>query len=177
MEIITLYDEEGNALNKGKRIDQAHKDGDWHAAVHVWIYNPKTKKLLIQKRGSHMYSHANYWDISAAGHVSFGSTEIETAHAEVKEELGLDLPLDDFIHLTTIKTGKNIGRERINNEFNPVYLVMKDIDIDEITKQKEEVGAVKWVSIPEFKKMIEDKDTLVVAHPQEFELLFDKLSS
>jgi len=50
MEIITLYDEEGNALNKGKRIDQAHKDGDWHAAVHVWIYNPKTKKLLIQKR-------------------------------------------------------------------------------------------------------------------------------
>lgn len=174
MEIIALYGEEGHSLNKGKRIDQVHEDGDWHTAVHVWIYNPRTKKILIQKRSSQMSNYPNYWDISAAGHVSFGLTELETALQETKEELGLDLLSSDFTYLTTIKTGKNIGQEKFNNEFNPVYLVVKDIVVEDIKKQKEEVDSVKFVSIPEFQKMI--NNTLVVSHPEEFKLLFSKIS-
>jgi len=42
--------------------------GDWHRAVHVWIYAQSTHRLLIQKRAECKESWPNLWDISAAGH-------------------------------------------------------------------------------------------------------------
>lgn len=42
--------------------------GDWHRAVHVWIYVQSTESLLIQKRAACKESWPDLWDISAAGH-------------------------------------------------------------------------------------------------------------
>jgi isopentenyldiphosphate isomerase len=42
--------------------------GDWHRAVHVWLYAMNTKRLLIQKRTAFKDSWPGLWDISSAGH-------------------------------------------------------------------------------------------------------------
>ena len=42
--------------------------GDWHRAVHVWIFVQSTANVLIQKRAACKESWPNLWDISAAGH-------------------------------------------------------------------------------------------------------------
>lgn len=48
--------------------DMSMGTGDWHRAVHVWLYVMATKQVLIQKRNEWKDSFPGLWDISAAGH-------------------------------------------------------------------------------------------------------------
>lgn len=56
-----------------------HRDGDYHRAVHVWIFAENTQQLLLQKRTDFKDSWPGLWDISSAGHVSAGDTSLNTA--------------------------------------------------------------------------------------------------
>ncbi|THU52719.1 hypothetical protein C4D60_Mb10t06870 [Musa balbisiana] len=75
-----------------------HRDGDYHRAVHVWIYSESTQELLVQKRADCKDSWPGQWDISSAGHISAGDSSLLSA--------------------SVINNGNYI-----NNEFNDVYLV------------------------------------------------------
>ena len=50
-----------------------HDAGDWHRAVHVWLYAMDTQRLLIQKRVEFKDSWPGKWDISSAGHGALSS--------------------------------------------------------------------------------------------------------
>lgn len=56
-----------------------HHDGDYHRAVHVWIYAECTQELLLQKRADCKDSWPGQWDISSAGHISAGDTSLISA--------------------------------------------------------------------------------------------------
>lgn len=56
-----------------------HRDGDYHRAVHVWIFAESTQELLVQKRADCKDSFAGLWDISSAGHISAGDSSLITA--------------------------------------------------------------------------------------------------
>lgn len=56
-----------------------HRDGDYHRAVHVWIYSESTQELLLQKRADCKASWPGKWDISSAGHISSGESSLLTA--------------------------------------------------------------------------------------------------
>ncbi|MGV7468041.1 NUDIX domain-containing protein, partial [Mycobacterium kansasii] len=63
-----------------------HRDGDYHRAVHVWIYCESTNELLLQKRSDCKDSWPGQWDISSAGHISAGDSSLITARRELHEE-------------------------------------------------------------------------------------------
>ncbi|KAL3621704.1 hypothetical protein CASFOL_034364 [Castilleja foliolosa] len=73
-----------------------HRDGDYHRAVHVWVFAESTQQLLLQKRADCKDSWAGLWDISCAGHISAGDSSLVTARRELQEELGIKLPNDAF---------------------------------------------------------------------------------
>lgn len=56
-----------------------HRDGDYHRAVHVWVYSESTQELLLQKRADCKASWPGKWDISSAGHISAGESSLLTA--------------------------------------------------------------------------------------------------
>ena len=56
-----------------------HRDGDYHRAVHGWIFAESTQQLLLQKRADCKDSWPGLWDISSACHVSAGDTSPITA--------------------------------------------------------------------------------------------------
>lgn len=56
-----------------------HRDGDYHRAVHIWIYAESTRELLLQQRGHPEDPMSGHWDISSAGHVSAGESSLEAA--------------------------------------------------------------------------------------------------
>ncbi|RVX13513.1 Nudix hydrolase 3 [Vitis vinifera] len=56
-----------------------HRDGDYHAAVHVWIFSESTQELLLQRRADCKDSWPGLWDISSAGHISAGDSSLITA--------------------------------------------------------------------------------------------------
>ncbi len=89
-EIFDVVDENNNVVGKAAR-KECHTKGLWHRAVHIIIVNSKGEMLLQKRAGDVYFPH--YWDISAAGHVNYGQSFLRTAKRELKEELGLSVPL------------------------------------------------------------------------------------
>ena len=117
-------------VNKARKM--VHKDGDWHRAVHIWIYNSQGQ-LILQKRAEGKDTFPGRWDVSVGGHVTSGDTVMETAHKEVEEELGIKINLSDLEKLgviaTTAKGSSPVGGPFTCNEYKDLFLLKFDGDI------------------------------------------------
>ncbi|TYG92699.1 hypothetical protein ES288_A11G052400v1 [Gossypium darwinii] len=69
----------GKKIGGSKPRGDVHRDGDYHKAVHVWIFTESTQELLLQKRADCKDSWPGLWDISSAGHISAGDSSLITA--------------------------------------------------------------------------------------------------
>ena len=152
MEYIDIFDYNNNPTGEIKEKIQAHEDGNFHRTAHVWIMNDK-KELLLQKRSATKKSHPNFWDISGAGHIRAGETVIEGAIRELKEELGVEVKEEDLQYIATIKSTKNPK----NMEFQYVYLLNSNKEIEEYIFEDNEVSEVKYVFYKDLEKMDEEK--------------------
>ncbi|KAK4486284.1 hypothetical protein RD792_008954 [Penstemon davidsonii] len=158
-----------------------HRDGDYHRAVHVWIYAESTQQLLLQKRAECKDSWPGQWDISSAGHISAGDSSLVTARRELEEELGIALPKDAFellfvfLQECVVNDGKFI-----NNEYNDVYLVTtrEPIPLEAFTLQESEVSAVKYISLEEYRSLLvkEDPDYVPYDVNEQYGQLFEIIS-
>jgi len=70
-ELIDIYDENDKTLNLKKMKSEAHKNGLWHRAASVCIYNSHGE-FLLQLRAKDKDLFPNMWDVSAAWHISAG---------------------------------------------------------------------------------------------------------
>jgi|SRR3989344_4875104 len=173
---VDVLDEKGNKTGEAKSMNEIHARGLWHRAVHVWFVNSKNE-LLLQLRAKDKINYPNMWDISAAGHVDSGEEPEESALREIKEEIGLDLSREKLEKIGEIKQQSVINNNTyFDNEFNDVYLVRMDLDLDHLKLQPDEVAKLRYVSISELKEWT-SKGNLVVPHQQEHELLFKVLEN
>jgi isopentenyldiphosphate isomerase len=115
-EMIAQVDPVSGAVVGAVSKAKAHREGIWHATVHVWILDDQGR-LLFQHRSPDKEHYPGLWDISAAGHIRVG----EDGAREVAEELGADVALGDmtFVGLATIDASIPGGR---NRERPRVYL-------------------------------------------------------
>ncbi|KAL6530831.1 Nudix hydrolase 3 [Orobanche gracilis] len=165
------------------KVSDVHRDGDYHRAVHVWIFSESTQQLLLQKRTDCKDSWPGLWDISSAGHISAGDSSLVTARRELQEELGVTLPKDAFELLFVFLQECVInGGNFINNEYNDVYLVtmIDPIPMEAFTLQESEVSAVKYISLEEYRSLLAKEDPEYVPYDvsgqysQLFEILFKR---
>ena len=169
MEYIDIIDENNNITGIKKEKEQAHKDGNFHRSVHIWILNNKNE-ILLQKRGPNQ-KYPNKWDVSSAGHVKAGESIIEAAKREVNEELGLIVEEKELEFI-----GINKSEKTHNKEFQYIYLYKTDKKENEFVFKDGEVTAVRYFSYEELKKIIHNKDeNLHYTTKEEYELLFDFL--
>eukprot|EP00257_Ricinus_communis_P013454 XP_015570885.1 nudix hydrolase 3 [Ricinus communis] len=156
-EHLDVLTKTGEKTGISKPRGEVHRDGDYHRAVHVWIYAESTQELLLQKRADCKDSWPGQWDISSAGHISAGDSSLISARRELHEELGIVLPKDAFelifvfLQEYVINDGKFI-----NNEYNDVYLVttIDPIPLEAFTLQETEVSAVKYISYEEYRSLL-----------------------
>ena len=168
MEYIDIFDENNNPIGKIKEKRQAHEDGSFHRTAHVWILNDKNE-LLLQKRSASKKSHPNCWDISGAGHIMAGESAIDGAIRELKEELGVEVKDKDLQYIATIKSTKNPK----NMEFQYVYLLNCNKEIEEYIFEDDEVAKVKYVYYEELEKMVEERAEGLLIHDEEYKKLFE----
>ena len=175
MEKIDVIDKDGNKTGESIPRDKVHREGLWHKSVHVWIINNE-KELLLQKRSPEKDSHPNEWDISTAGHIPSGETPIGTAIREAKEELGIDVKENEFEKLFTLKNQSVQREERfINNELVDVYLVRKNLELNKLELQPEEVSEVRLVHYKNLHRIITKETPGYVLHKEEYARLFETL--
>ncbi|CAG7903242.1 unnamed protein product [Brassica rapa] len=158
---------EKTGVSKPRHVSEIHRDGDYHRAVHVWIFVESTQELLLQLRSDDKDSWPGQWDISSAGHISAGDPSLISAQRELEEELGVKLPKDAFekIFVFLQECVTNNGKF-INNEFNDVYLVtiLHPIPLEAFTLQKEEVSAVKYIPYEEYRNLLAKEDPAYVPY-------------
>lgn len=69
---------------------QVHSLGFWHRAVHIWLFDLDSRRVLVQQRANCKDSNAGLFDVSCAGHLCSGENSNAAALSELHEELGLD---------------------------------------------------------------------------------------
>lgn len=152
-------------LGETVQSDEELKQNEYRLVVGACIFNSKNQ-LLIQKRQSDKKSWPDYWDISAAGSAIAGESSNQAIIREVKEELGLNLPLLEVLPQLSVNFTKG---------FQDYYLVEKDLELEDIVIQEEEVQDVKWASQDEIMDLI-NKEQFVTYHTHLIGLFFEMKS-
>lgn len=172
-EMIDVFNPEtGEKTGEVISKNEAHSKGIWHSSIHILLVNKERNKILLQKRCADKKLYPNRWDITVGGHISAGEEPIVSAHRELEEELGLDSSKYEFKFVDRIKE-EFINGGVNSKEFVYIYLIEADVDIKEVTLQKEEVSDARWFKKDEFFELIEKKQ--IINHKLEFEMLKDIL--
>ena len=143
-ELRDLYDINSNKTDKTYYKGDTIPEGYYPMVVMVVIRNSKGE-FLMQKR---VESKGGDWGVTG-GHPKSGETPIEGIITEVKEELGLDFSNEKFIEFDSGCDGKDCYK---------MYFVTKDINIEDISIQKEELSEVRWFSMEELQHMVDIKE-------------------
>ena len=162
-EILDVVDENGRPT--GDRVERsiAHKEGIRHATSHVWIVRNVDGRLqlLLQKRSMTKDSYPGQYDTSSAGHITAGDDPASSALRELKEELGITLKPEELRpigHFSMYYRKMFHGDWFFDNEYCHVFLVEKEIDIEELTLQKEEVDRVDYFDMEEVYEGLHEND-------------------
>ena len=158
MEYWDVYDKKGKwkrrAIRKGERL----KNDEYHIIVEGWILR-EDGNFIIQRRALDKKSFAGMWYCSAGGSVISRETPKEGMMREFKEELGVDIS-EEELHLKRIITEKNT--------IFYIFLVRKNISLDEIKLQEEEVMDVDLADPNKIRKMVEDKTFIGLDYYEKF---------
>lgn len=146
MELLDIYNIERIKTGKTMVRGEAFQEGDYHLVVHACIFNTKGE-MLIQQRQPFKAGWPNMWDITVGGSATKGDTSQTAIEREIYEEIGLKIDLQSVRPHLTISFG--VG-------FDDVYLIEKDIEINSLKLQYEEVQQVKWATIDEIFQKIDD---------------------
>ena len=146
-------------------------------AVQLWIINPHTKQVLMQKRSSHKVNDASMIDVSSSGHVKSTETPMQAILRETFEEVGLNqeeliLKLQKVMIVECDFT--KLGRK--GRYFTHEYVAYLDNPLSYYTKQNEEVDKLFFMDYEELKEKIRNKEPNVrIPHNEETEKLLCKI--
>jgi isopentenyldiphosphate isomerase len=140
-ELIDILTPEGKSTGKTALKSEAHKNGWFHATVHIWLFT-SDEKILLQKRALTKKVFPGLWDISVAGHIAAGEEVLTSAKREVFEEIGLQLEEKDLIKIGTRIHQVSHTNGIQDNEHHHVFIARLKTHLSELTIQKEEVDEI-----------------------------------
>jgi 16S rRNA (adenine1518-N6/adenine1519-N6)-dimethyltransferase len=157
MEYIDIVDKCNKVIRSGER-GCVHNEKLFHRAVHIFIFNSKGE-LFVQKRSENKKEHPWKYDSSAAGHLDAGESYDDAAKRELKEELGISVPLKKIMEIDACR--------ETGNEFVRVYTAITD---DEININRDEIEEGHFWKSEDIKDKIKNRED---AFTPAFILLFN----
>ena len=142
MELLQVFDNKKNILNEYVERDKKKElpEGKNFMIILLFIQNDNGE-FLIQKVSK------NKGDVYATtgGHTTYGYDNFTTAINECKEDLGIELSKNELCLVYS---------DRIKNCFVETFYCKKELDINCLNLQEEEVESVSWMSIEDIEKLI-----------------------
>jgi isopentenyl-diphosphate Delta-isomerase len=173
-ELLDVVTHDNKITGKHATKDEVHKHGLWHRSSHVWIYNSK-HEVLLQQRGEHDHFFPSCWDVSVGGHVPVGEDPADTIRRELREELDLDAEAQ-FVCVYNASE-KDDRRAWTNNEIIHIYFYEYNGSLDNLRFVDGETKAVKFFSLDEFERAINDPARYkeFVPHDTYYRFIIEKL--
>ena len=141
-----------------KRRGDVHRDGDWHAALHIWVGGVDRDSqpfALFQRRSRTKDTWPGALDVAIGGHFRAGETLSETVR-EAEEEIGL---LVGVVDVTRLGCRFVHGGAGTDNEIQEVYALRSDIPLDSYRLHADEVDAVVSVSFDSALALFEGRES------------------
>lgn len=168
MELIEIVDKNGNFTGQVMDKEEAHDKNLLHNEVAVFIINDK-KQVLLQKRSANKKFNPNKWAL-CAGHVDAGESLESAALRELKEEVGIDIAINDLKPFVE----REFTIRDSNSHITYFYYTKSNLNEKDFIIQKEELSEVKWFDIDEVIDMIKSKDDSTVFRKERLSL-FEQL--
>lgn len=123
-----------------------HRDGDWHAALHIWVGGVDEsgrRFVLFQRRSRTKDTWPGTLDVAVGGHVRVGESLAQTVR-EAEEEIGLEAPLESLVRL-----GRRFTRASAvpDHEVQEVLALRCDRPLERYRLHPDEVDAVVRVPL------------------------------
>lgn len=152
MELLDVYDSTGNKTGKTViRGDKTVKlDENEHIAVAVIFIENSKGEFLIQKTSQGKGGEFS----STGGHITHNETPLSSIKREVEEELGINIENEEI---------KELGFINYDMPLRYIFYLKKDIDLNEVKLQQEEVDYVKYMTIDEINNLI-NTDQITKSH-------------
>tara|TARA_B110000902_G_scaffold255839_1_gene321709 strand:+ start:608 stop:1150 length:543 start_codon:yes stop_codon:yes gene_type:complete len=173
-ELIDILTPEGKPTQKTALKSEAHKNGWFHATVHIWLFTSE-KKILLQKRALTKKVFPGIWDISVAGHIGAGEEILEAAKREIFEEIGLELEEKDLIKIGT-RIHQVIHENGIqDNEHHHIFIAELKVPVSALTMQEEEVAGLKLWNLTVLKQTKNLENVLLPRFHEYYCAVYDKI--
>ena len=149
MELLDIYDDEGNVT--GRTIIRGDKTTNLssheHIAIAVIFIENNQGEYLIQKTSKEKGGEYS----STGGHVNHNETPLRTIKREVEEELGINIE-DELL--------EEYGFIPYNMPLYYLFYLKKNINLEDVSIQKEEVEFVTYLSKKQIEELIKSEEML-----------------
>lgn len=147
MEEWDIYDRYRRKTGKTMVRGEAFPEEAYHLVVHVCIFDTKGR-LLIQQRQSFKQGWPNLWDVTVGGSALKGEESWQAAQRETWEEVGIVLDLQKERPAFTLS---------FEHGFDDFYVLEKEVAVEDLSLQYEEVQAAKWADLEEILALIREE--------------------
>lgn len=168
MELIEIVGRDGNFTGQIIDKEEAHDKNLLHNEVAVFIINDK-KQVLLQKRSANKRFNPDKWAL-CAGHVDAEESLETAALRELKEEIGIDITINDLKPFAE----REFTISDSNSHITYFYYTKSNLNEKDFIIQKEELSEVKWFDIDEVIDMIKKNDNSIVFDEKRLKL-FEQL--
>ena len=156
-ESVILVDTQDRPLGLMPKME-AHEKGVLHRAFSVFIINSK-EELLVQRRAITKYHSPGLWTNTCCSHQRDGEDTLEAGRRRLREEMGMDVPLEflfSFVYKASFDNGLT------EHEFDHVLLGKS-----EATPQVNPQEVMEWKWMP-LERVAEELKN----HPEDFTVWF-----
>lgn len=157
-EYIDILNADGSPTGKKISKPDIHTQGHYHNTAHVWFYNSNSD-ILLARRSASKAIYPLLWDVSVAGHVDSGETITQAAVRETREEIGIEISEGLLEKIGVYTCFQSYPNGIKDNEFHHTYIARIDYDPNDFNLDINEVEQVKFVSISQFRELLENSDT------------------
>lgn len=126
-ELFDVVDRKDNVVGQATRAE-CHRDKKLiHRSIGILVFNDKGE-LFLQKRSTTKDLYPGFWALSVGGHLTSGESYEAAAKKEMREELGIAVPLESL--------GKFFHEDEIEAE---MFMIFKTVHNGPFTLNPEEI--------------------------------------
>ena len=176
-ESLTFYNEQNEPIGIVNREEGINR-GLLLEGVQLWIINPETNQVLMQRRSRNKQNNPNKIDVSVSAHVDPDETATQAMLREAREEIGLTD--SEYLYNNMQKFAENkinladYGRQ--GRYIMHFYLAFLNNPLESYTKQDSEVEELFFMDYEEVKRRVRSDDQeMLMPKSDEAEKLFSAL--